>query len=61
MFSRVTRIEDMLLLRPPPRELLEAGPPPSVRTALERFEHKIGSSIEAAELLAASMGIRVPS
>ena len=29
MFSRVTTMEDMLLLRPPPRELLERGPPGS--------------------------------
>ena len=27
LFSRVTCMADMLLLRPPPRELLEAGPP----------------------------------
>ena len=60
MFSRVTCMEDMLLLRPPPRELLEAGPPASVLKALRRFEQKIGESIEAAAQLANSMGIPVP-
>ena len=27
MFSRITRMSDMLLVQPPPRELLERGPP----------------------------------
>ena len=44
MFSRATRMADMLLLRPPPRRLLERGPPPSVRKALVVFERKIGDS-----------------
>ena len=61
MFSRATCLEDMLLLRPPPRELLERGPPPSVRAALERFEARIAESTEAAAALAASMGLLVPS
>ena len=60
MFSRATCLEDMLLLRPPPRELLERGPPPSVRAALERFEARIAESTEAAAALAASMGLRLP-
>ena len=38
MLSRVTRMEDMLLLRPPPRTLVERGPPASVRRALQRFD-----------------------
>ena len=37
MFSRATCMGDMLLLRPPPRELLEAGPPADVKAALEQF------------------------
>ena len=41
MFSRATCMEDMLLLRPPPRELLENGPPANVRHALDRFSKKI--------------------
>ena len=27
MLSRATRMQDMLLLRPPPKQLLERGPP----------------------------------
>ena len=57
MFSRATRMEDMLLLRPPPRELLEGGPPKSVKQALERFETKRLESTDAAARLAADMGI----
>ena len=60
MFSRATCMEDMLLLRPPPRALLEGGPPASVKEALARFERKIAESTEAATLLAAGMGMPVP-
>eukprot|EP00959_Pyramimonas_sp_CCMP1952_P173621 3628057-Pyramimonas_sp.AAC.1 len=37
MFSRATRMADMMLARPPPRWLLEGGPPASVKRALRRF------------------------
>ena len=57
MFSRATCMEDMLLSRPPPRSLLEGGPPEYVRQALARFEHKIADSVAAAELLAKAMGM----
>ena len=60
MFSRVTSMEDMLLLRPPPRALLEAGPPTHVKRALERFDQQIASSTEDAETLAAQYGTPVP-
>ncbi len=60
MFSRAARMEDMLLLRPPPRDLLEGGPPPSVQKALARFEEKIAESTKTAAALAASMGLGVP-
>ena len=39
MFSRVTCMEDMLLLRPPPREVLEAGPPAETQAALAKDHH----------------------
>ena len=38
MFSLATTMDDILLLRPPPRTLLERGPPAAVRDALRRFE-----------------------
>ena len=53
-------MEDMLLLRPPPREVLEAGPPAEVRAALANFEKKTENSTEAAEELAKKMGIDLP-
>ena len=37
MFSRATQMSDMLLLRPPPRELLERGPPDAIREQLRIF------------------------
>ena len=60
MLSRETCMEDMLLLRPPPRDLLEAGPPPRVKCALERFEERIAASVQAATDLADRFGIRLP-
>ena len=60
MFSRATCMESMLLLRPPPRELLEAGPPPSVKRALNRFDETIAASVQAATELADAFGIRLP-
>ena len=60
MLSRATCMEDMLLLRPPPRALLEAGPPPSVKRALKRFEERIAASVQAATELADGFGIRLP-
>ena len=61
MFSRATCMADMLLLRPPPRRLLERGPPPSVRKALAAFERKIGDSLAAAEALAGELGFSLPA
>ena len=60
MFSRVTRMEDMLLIRPPPRELLERGPPVSVRDALKRFESTELDTVADAVLLAQRFGITLP-
>ena len=60
MFSRVTRMEDMLLIRPPPRKLLERGPPASVREALKRFEKTERDTVAEAVLLAQRFGISLP-
>ena len=60
MFSRVTRMEDMLLIRPPPRKLLERGPPASVREALKRFEKTERETVADAILLAQRYGIVLP-
>jgi hypothetical protein len=60
MFSRVTRMEDMLLLRPPPRALLERGPPASVREALRRFEKTEAETVADAILFAQQCGIELP-
>ena len=60
MFSRATCMEDMLLLRPPPRALLERGPPPAVKKALAKFETTITESVAMAEALAAELGFSLP-
>ena len=61
MFSRATSMEDMLLLRPPPRQLLEAGPPADVLAALAEFETKVADSTAAAVLLANTFGMHLPA
>ena len=60
MFSRVTKMEDMLILRPPPRELLERGPPAAVRQARELFDKRELESVAEAEMLAHRFGIQLP-
>ena len=60
MFSRVTQMSDMLLLRPPCREFLERGPPSHLRAALRSFEGKAVSSKVEAERMAAKFGIQLP-
>ena len=60
MFSRATQMQDMLLLRPPPRSFLEGGPPSSVRAALAQFEATAASSRLEAERLASLLGIPLP-
>ena len=60
MLSRATCMEDMLLLRPPPRDLLERRPLATIRAALASFEARVTDSLEAARELAATIGIAVP-
>jgi len=60
MFSRATRMSDMLMLRPPPRALLERGPPASVRKALQKFERIEQLTAARAIALAQRFGIVVP-
>ena len=50
-------MSDMLLLRPPPRDLLERGPPESIREALRLFDQKIQVSEHEAARLAHAFGI----
>ena len=40
MFSRVTSLQDLLLLRPPPREVLEQGPPAGIAEKMEVFRER---------------------
>jgi hypothetical protein len=60
MFSRATRMSDMLLLRPPPRALLAKVPPPTIAEALEQFERKIERSTQEAVTLATAFGFPLP-
>ena len=57
MFSRATRMSDMLLLRPPPRELLERGPPANVRTQLQRFADRADVCRQGAAQIAHELGM----
>ena len=60
MFSRVTRMSDMLLLRPPPREFLERGPPADIKEQLDIFAKRIENSSLQAEELAHELGFELP-
>ena len=53
-------MDDLLLLRPPPRELLEEGPPQSMVGALQQFEAKRLATEAEADDLARRMQIEVP-
>ena len=52
MLSRATCMDDMLLLRPPPREVLQKGPPPSVLKALQKFDERMATETREIEELA---------
>ena len=60
MFSRATQMEDMLLLRPPPRRLLERGPPKAIAEALKRFNDRERLTVERAVALAQEYGFMLP-
>ena len=60
MFSRATCMDDMLLLRPPPRELLERGPPPSVVKALKKFDDRMEAETLDITEKARSRGWQLP-
>ena len=60
MFSRATQMEDMLLLRPPPRWLLERGPPKAIAKALKRFNKRERLTVERAVALAREYKIWLP-
>ena len=57
MFSRATRMSDMLLLRSPPRALLERGPPANVQIQLQRFAERAGICREGALRIARDFGL----
>ena len=61
MLSRATQMSDMLLLRPPPREILERGPPAHVKEQLQRFQERIADTKLRAEELAIELGIPLPA
>ena len=60
MFSRATCMRNMLILRPPPREFLERGPPASLREALRTFDETYATSRTEAEQLAEELGFVLP-
>ena len=60
MFSRATRMKDMLLLRPPPKELLERGPPKVILQALRRFVDLEDRSVAEAAQFCRELGPSLP-
>ena len=60
MFSRATCMRNMLIMRPPSREVLERGPPASLRKALGEFDERAASSRAEAEQLAAELDFVLP-
>ena len=61
MFSRATQMSDLLLLRPPPRESLERGPPENVKKQLAIFEKRIATTTKRAEAAARRFGFDIPA
>ena len=59
MLSRVTKMSDLLLLRPPPREMLERGPPENVKQQLGIFEKRMAASIKRVEATARRFGFDI--
>ena len=57
MFSRPTRMSDMLFLRPPPRSLLERGPPANVEAQLQKFTERAAVCKEGALSIARELGL----
>ena len=53
-------MDDMVLLRPPPRELLERGPPPSVVKALKQFDKRMATETLEIIELARPRGWHIP-
>ncbi len=44
LLSRVTRMEDMLLLRCPPKSFFDAGPPAYLKSFLQKLHDKDGKN-----------------
>ena len=61
MFSRVTQMEDLRLLRPPQREQLERGPPAHVLAALKIFAARERATLQDAEAFASALGAVLPA
>ena len=59
MFSRVTSLDDLLLLRPPPREILERGPPESIVTRVAEFQKRAERCRDGALRLREQWDVRV--
>jgi hypothetical protein len=55
--SNAQGMEDMLLLRPPPKDLLEKGPPAFLREALGTFNERVDRSHAGAQVIAQRLGL----
>ena len=61
MFSRATRMPDMLLQRPPTKEFLERGPPGHIVRALAKFATKRLNTEREAIGLTVQLGFELPA
>ena len=64
LLSRVTRMEDLLLLRSPPKSFFDAGPPAYVKSLLQKLHGgygKLAAGRQSGDELIEKYGWRVPS
>ena len=64
LLSRATRMEDMLLLRCPPKSFFDAGPSAYLKGFLQKFrasDGKLAASLQKGDELIQKYGWRVPS
>ena len=57
MLSRATKLENLLLLRPPDESIVSRGPPADMLRQLQVFDHRVQSCRASARALAQQLGL----